>query len=72
VAALESWRSTYAEYGQQLSLDRFATRLGTLGGADVVGELQMLAWITVDRATVEDRRWERKMELVRKPHSGII
>jgi len=73
-AGLESWRETYAEYGQQLSLDRYATRLGTLGGADLIGELQRLAGTPLDRETVELRRWERKMELVRrlKPRPGIL
>jgi haloacid dehalogenase-like hydrolase len=74
VAGLESWRETYAEYGQQLSLDRFATRLGTLGGADFIAELQRLAGTPLDLETVELRRWERKMELVRKlkPRPGIL
>jgi HAD superfamily hydrolase (TIGR01509 family) len=74
VAGLESWRETFAEYGQQLSLDRFATRLGTLGGADLIAELQWLAGTPLDRETVELRRWERKMELVRKlkPRPGIL
>jgi HAD superfamily hydrolase (TIGR01509 family) len=74
VASLESWRETYAEYGQRLSLDRFATRLGTLGGADLVGELQRLAGTPLDREAVERRRWERKMELVRElnPRPGVL
>jgi beta-phosphoglucomutase-like phosphatase (HAD superfamily) len=74
VAGLESWRETYAEYGQQLPLDRFATRLGTLGGADLVGELQRLAGTPLDSETVELRRRERRMDLVRKPKTrpGIL
>ena len=30
VAALQSWQETYAEHGHRMSLDVFATRLGTL------------------------------------------
>jgi HAD superfamily hydrolase (TIGR01509 family) len=57
-----------------LSFDRFATRLGTLGGADLIGELQQLAGTPLDRGAVELRRWQRKMELVRKlkPRPGIL
>jgi hypothetical protein len=34
VAALQSWQETFAEHGHRMSLDVFATRLGTLGGTD--------------------------------------
>jgi HAD superfamily hydrolase (TIGR01509 family) len=74
VAALDSWRETYASYGQDLRLDHFATRLGTVGGMDLVAELERLVGTGVDREAVELRRRERKMELVRelKPRPGIL
>ncbi|MGH2526171.1 MAG: hypothetical protein ACRDG2_05430 [Actinomycetota bacterium] len=65
--------------GQSLSIDSFVTRLGTIGGIDLVAELERLAAISVDREAVERGRWERKMELVReaeaapwrpRPHRG--
>ena len=74
VAALDSWRETYASYGQHLRLDHFATRVGTVGGMDLVAELERLVGTGVDREAVELRRGERKMELVRelKPRPGIL
>jgi HAD superfamily hydrolase (TIGR01509 family) len=74
VAALRSWQETYAEYGQSLPLDYFATRLGTVGGMDLVAELERLVGTSLDREAVERRRWGRKMELVRelKPRPGIL
>jgi HAD superfamily hydrolase (TIGR01509 family) len=73
-AALRSWEETYAEYGQPLPLDYFATRLGTVGGMDLVAELERLVGAGLDREAVERRRWGRKMELVRelKPRPGIL
>jgi HAD superfamily hydrolase (TIGR01509 family) len=74
VAALQSWRETYAEYGQDLDLDDFATRLGTVGGVDLVAQLERLVGTPLDHKAVERRRWERKIELVRqlKPRPGIL
>src|SRR4029453_11076042 len=74
VAALDSWRETYAWYGQDLRLDHFATRVGTVGGTDLVAELERLVGTSLDREAVELRRWQRKMELVRelKPRPGIL
>jgi HAD superfamily hydrolase (TIGR01509 family) len=74
VAALDSWRETYAWYGQDLRLDPFATRVGTVGGTDLVAELERLVGTSLDREAVELRRWQRKMELVRelKPRPGIL
>jgi HAD superfamily hydrolase (TIGR01509 family) len=74
VASVRSWQEMYAEYGQSLSLDSFITRLGTIGGIDLVAELERLVGTSVDRDAVERRRWERKMELVRelKPRPGVL
>jgi HAD superfamily hydrolase (TIGR01509 family) len=74
VAALDSWREMYAEHGQALSFDAFVTSLGTVGGVDLVADLERLIGAPLDRKDVELRRWERKMELVRqlKPRPGIL
>jgi HAD superfamily hydrolase (TIGR01509 family) len=73
VAALRSWQETYAEYGQSLSVDSFFTRLGTIGGMDLVAELERLVGTSLDREAVERRRRERKMELVElKPRPGVL
>ena len=74
VAALRSWQEIYAEYGQSLPLDYFVTRLGTVGGMDLVAELERLVRTSLDREAVERGRWQRKMELVRelKPRPGIL
>jgi len=63
VAALESWRETYGEYGKDIAFDDFVTRLGTVGGVDLVVELERLVGRPLDREAVERRRWERKMQL---------
>jgi HAD superfamily hydrolase (TIGR01509 family) len=74
VAALESWRETYGEYGKDIAFDDFVTRLGTVGGVDLVAELERLVGSPLDHEAVERWRWERKMELVRqlKPRPGIL
>jgi len=74
VAALRSWQETYTEYGQELSLDAYATRLGTVGGIDLIEELERLVGFDVDRDAVAVRRAERKMELVRqlRPRPGVL
>jgi HAD superfamily hydrolase (TIGR01509 family) len=68
------WQETYAEYGQSLPLDDFITRLGTIGGLDLVAELERLVGTGLDREAVESRRWQRKLELVHalKPRPGIL
>jgi HAD superfamily hydrolase (TIGR01509 family) len=55
-------------------IESFVTRLGTIGGVDLVAELERLVGISLDREAVERRRWERKMELVRelKPRPGVL
>lgn len=74
VAALRAWQETYAEYGQELSLDAYATRLGTVGGIDLMEALEDLVGHRLDDDTLEARRFERKMELVRqlKPRPGVL
>jgi hypothetical protein len=59
---------------QELSLDAYATRLGTVGGADLVAELERLVGHPLDRVAIQARRLQRKMELVRqlKPRPGVL
>ena len=57
-----------------MSLDVFATMLGTLGGMDAIDELERLLGAPIDREAIAGRRWDRKMELVRrlKPRPGVL
>jgi HAD superfamily hydrolase (TIGR01509 family) len=60
-ASFEAWRETYAEHGQEYSLDRFAGILGTLHGGDPLAELERLVGPSFDRVAVGERRRRRKM-----------
>jgi hypothetical protein len=40
--------------------------VGTVGGTDLVTELERLVGTGLDREAVELRRWQRKMDLVRE------
>jgi beta-phosphoglucomutase-like phosphatase (HAD superfamily) len=74
VAALRSWEETSAKYGQKLSLDAYATRLGTIGGVDLIEELERLVGHAIDKDAVAAGRLDRKMELVRplQPRPGVL
>lgn len=73
-AALQSWRETYAEYGHEMTLDSYATMLGTIGGIDPIQDLERLIGGPIDHEEVAARRWDRKMQLVRRlsPRPGIL
>jgi beta-phosphoglucomutase-like phosphatase (HAD superfamily) len=73
-AAFQSWQETYGEYGQHLPLDAFATRLGTVGGFDLVAQLELLVGRPIDLEAVAARRWDRKMQMVRQlqPRPGVL
>src|SRR5215204_6322876 len=74
IAALQSWQEMFAEHGQRMPLDVFATMLGTLGGRDPIDELERLVGSPIDREAIAANRWERKMELVRqlRPRPGVL
>jgi HAD superfamily hydrolase (TIGR01509 family) len=74
VAALESWRELFAAYGEDLPSGLFVTRLGTVGGVDLVAELEARIGTPLDRDAIALRRRERKMELLRRltPRPGIL
>ena len=73
-SALQSWRETYAEQGQEMTLDIYAKMLGTISGIDPIEELERLVGRPLDREAVRARRWERKMQLVRRlsPRPGVL
>jgi HAD superfamily hydrolase (TIGR01509 family) len=73
-ASFQAWRETYAEHGQEYSLDRFAGILGTLHGGDPLGELERLVGPSFDRAAVGERRRRRKMALLEgaRPLPGVV
>jgi beta-phosphoglucomutase-like phosphatase (HAD superfamily) len=74
VAALQSWQETFAEHGQRIPFDVFATMLGTLRGKDPINELERLVGAPIDREWIAARRWDRKLELVRRlrPRPGVL
>ena len=73
-ASFQAWRETYAEHGQEYSLDRFAGILGTLRGGDPLGELERLVGPAFDREAVGERRRRRKMALLEGagPLPGVV
>jgi HAD superfamily hydrolase (TIGR01509 family) len=50
--SLESWRRLYEEHGHELSLERWAVGIGTVGGFDPFEHLEQLVAEPLDRAVV--------------------
>jgi beta-phosphoglucomutase-like phosphatase (HAD superfamily) len=73
-ASFRSWQETYAEFGLTLSLEDFAPVIGTLGGVDLLSELERRARRPVDRHRVGERRRQRKLELLQSagPRPGVL
>ena len=73
-ASFRSWQETYAEFGLTLSLEDFAPVIGTVGGVDLLSELQRRARRPVDREVVGERRRRRKLELLQSasPRPGVL
>lgn len=71
---LMAWQEIYAEWGHQVPLELFATRIGTMGGADLLEELERLTGRTFDREQLTQRRRARRTELLRQlqPRPGIV
>jgi len=61
--AFESWRTIYAEYGHELTLDVWKDALGTNQGFDMQAHLAALVGQTLDRDQVLARRRARKAAL---------
>jgi beta-phosphoglucomutase-like phosphatase (HAD superfamily) len=73
-AAFQSWHEAFAEYGVDFPMELYASFLGTLGGRNPIHELERLIGQPVtDRQAFNDRRWQRKMELLSRlgPREGI-
>jgi HAD superfamily hydrolase (TIGR01509 family) len=73
-ASFRSWQETYAEFGLTLSLKDFAPVIGTVGGVNLLSELERRARRPVDRERVGERRRRRKMELLQSvsPRPGVL
>jgi HAD superfamily hydrolase (TIGR01509 family) len=54
----EAYRRLYEEHGHELSLEEWASGVGTLGGFDPVEELETRLGREIDRAVLEGRSWE--------------
>jgi beta-phosphoglucomutase-like phosphatase (HAD superfamily) len=74
VAALQSWQETFAEHGQRMPLDVFATMLGTLGGKDPIDELEGFVGSPIDREAIAriagSGRWNWSGSL--RPRPGVL
>ena len=73
-ASFRSWQETYAEFGLTLSIEDFAPVIGTVGGIDLLSELQRRSRRPVDRKVVGERRRRRKLELLQSasPRPGVL
>lgn len=72
-AGLTAWRELYAEWGQEVPLDLFSERIGTLGGSDLLAELERLTGRSLDREPITKRRRARRIQLLQElqPRPGI-
>jgi HAD superfamily hydrolase (TIGR01509 family) len=73
VARLTAWQELYADWDQEVPLDLFAARIGTLGGPDLLKELERLTGRPIDRERLMERRRARVEELLQglQPRPGI-
>ena len=73
-ASFRSWQETYAEFGLTFLIEDFAPVIGTVGGADLLSELERRAGRPVDRERVGERRRRRKLELLQSatPRPGVL
>ena len=62
--ALESWQEIFREYGQELSLDRWALNVGRSETLDVVGDLQQLVGRTLDTEALKAQRRARHIQMI--------
>ena len=62
--ALESWQEIFREYGQELSLDRWALNVGRGESLDVVGDLQQLVGRTLDAEALKAQRRARHIQMI--------
>jgi HAD superfamily hydrolase (TIGR01509 family) len=57
-AVFFAYRRLYEQHGHELSLEEWASGIGTLGGFDPVEELEARLGREIDRAVLEGRSWE--------------
>lgn len=62
--SFRAWREIYAAHGQELALDRWVARVGTIGGFEPLDELESLTGMPLDRQAVDAQRQRRRDELV--------
>ena len=62
-ADLQSWQEIFREYGQELSLERWALNVGRAEGIDIAGDLRQLVGQTLDPESLRARRRARNIEL---------
>jgi HAD superfamily hydrolase (TIGR01509 family) len=61
---LRSWREVFDAHGVELPVERFALRIGTLGGPNELDELDALLDAPCDREAVTHARRGRELELL--------
>jgi HAD superfamily hydrolase (TIGR01509 family) len=71
--SLASWQEVYRDHGHELTLDRWAAAVGTVGGFDPIAHLEELAG-PIDRDAVTARRSERELALadVEELRPGVL
>ena len=62
-AELQSWQEVFREYGQELSLDRWALNVGRAEGIDIADDLRQLVGPALDAEALTVRRRARNFEL---------
>ena len=62
-AALTAWQEAFREHGHELSLERWATIIGTVNDYDPTDDLEQLV-AGLDREAVNTRRREREISLI--------
>jgi HAD superfamily hydrolase (TIGR01509 family) len=61
---LRSWQEVFAAHGVEVPLERFALRIGTLGGPDELDELEALLGGPCERDAIQAERRRRELALL--------
>ena len=62
--SLAAWRWLYAQHGQELTLDRWAAAVGTVGGFDALAHLESLVGSPLERDVLNERRLAHELMLL--------